>query len=112
MTNSPKKKREHIPLAWKVDPKPPLNDEVYDTFEIKRLGWFGRQIRVTGQCPYCFGDFTYVHTLKLVPSVVAPSGQGSGAVDVHMECPCAHHHTGAPDSGTGCGQSWTIEVTR
>lgn len=112
MSNSDKRKREHVGLEWAIEPKPFLNDEVYEDIKIEKLGWRGRQIRITGECPYCFGGFTYVHTLKLVPSVVAPSGQGSGALDITITCPCEHRHTGAPGSTTGCGQSWTLEITR
>lgn len=110
MTNSGERKLEHLAHGWALEPKPTMSEETYDGIEIKRIGWRGRLIRITGKCPYCLGDFTYDHNLKLVPTVAVPSGQGSGAIDITIKCACEHRHPNAPDSVTGCGQHWTIEI--
>jgi hypothetical protein len=104
---------EHIPLDWRQRPKPQLCEEVYDQLTIIDVPKsHGRLIRIDGQCPYCFGAFSYLHALKLVPSATIPTGQGESVIDVTIECQCAHSHPQAPDNVTGCGQHWTIEVGR
>lgn len=113
MTNSTNGQRAHLELDWAASPRPTLCEEVFDRITIEKVGrsW-SRQIKIRGQCPFCFGEFSYVHSLKLVPTVAVPSGQGSGAIDITIECHCAHRHPNAPDHVTGCGQYWTVEITR
>lgn len=71
-----------------------------------------RMIRFEGRCPYCFGDFTYTYSLKVLPaSSSRPAGQGSGAIDVTLTCQCPHRHKDAPAGQIGCGRSWVVEIT-
>lgn len=104
--------RDHLLHEWRAKPAPPICVEVSEAVtvaEVRKSG--GRQISIKGQCPYCFGDFTLIHSLKLIPSVTTrPTGQGASAIDVVVECRCAHKHPSAPDNTTGCGQHWVIEV--
>lgn len=72
-----------------------------------------KHLTFSGLCPFCYGESSYVHQLKLVYAETgALTGQASRKSPIHVSvwCRCTMPHPGRPRGEHGCGRAWVTSV--